>query len=106
MEKKTQALTTLKKDEVMNCSFEEIKSHDLIRTKQKDLRNFKTLKLTYISFFFDWLSFNCCYSYRITISATGLKICVITAGIKKYKSIIKVEFFPSKKIFFTSTTAL
>ena len=26
---------------------------------------------------------------RITSSAIGLKICVITAGIKKYKSIIK-----------------
>ena len=28
-------------------------------------------------------------SIRITISAIGLKICVIAAGIKKYKSIIK-----------------
>ena len=28
-------------------------------------------------------------SMRITSSATGLKICVITSGIKKYMSIIK-----------------
>ena len=33
--------------------------------------------------FFIW------YSIGITNSAVGLKICVITAGIKKYKSIIK-----------------
>ena len=30
-------------------------------------------------------------SIRITSSATGLKICVITSGIKKYMSIIKKE---------------
>ena len=33
--------------------------------------------------FFSW------YSYRISSSAIGLEICVITARIKKYKSIIK-----------------
>ena len=33
--------------------------------------------------FFSWCSLG------ITSSAIGLKICVITAGIKKYKSIIK-----------------
>ena len=33
--------------------------------------------------FFSW------YSYRITSSAIGLKICIVTAGIKKYKSIIQ-----------------
>ena len=30
-----------------------------------------------------------CNSYRNTSSAVGLQICVIAAGIKKYKSIIK-----------------
>ena len=38
--------------------------------------------------FFSWCSL-CIYLAVITSFAIGLKICVITAGMKKYKSIIK-----------------
>ena len=44
-----------------------------------------------------WLCFNFCiapliyFSVGITSSVAGIKICAITVGIKKYKSIIKKE---------------
>ena len=42
------------------------------------------MHFNFCSYFFD------CYSYRNYISSpVGLKICAITAGIKKYKSIKK-----------------
>ena len=43
---------------------------------------------------------------RITSSATGLKICVITAGIKKYKSIIKKKKKKHDKIVLLAKSKL
>ena len=42
----------------------------------------------------------------ITISAIGLKICVITAGIKKYKSIIKKKKNKHDKIVLLAKSQL
>ena len=45
-------------------------------------------------------------SIEITSSAIGLKICVITAAIKKYKSIIKKKKKKHGKIVFQAKTRL
>ena len=55
--------------------------------------------------------FNFCFCFfsrytGITSSAIGLKICAITAGIKKYKSIIKKKKKKSYKIVLLAKTKL
>ena len=65
---------------------------------QKRLHNSKLYwALSYFSFYNYWMYFNSCFCFCVGIpigiisSAIGLKICVIAAGIKKYKSIIKIK---------------
>ena len=84
-------------DETRNCLLEEIKHNDLMSEKYK-----KTCKyLNYVEHLLILASTvtGCvsvssfpllvCVPVGITSSAVGIKICAITAGIKKYKSIIK-----------------
>ena len=87
---------------------EEIKHHELIRKKHrktcKTLNHIEHLLIfpsTYtvcVSIFA--FAFVVAVPTGITSSAIRLKICVITAGIKRYKSIAKVGFFPFKKNYF------
>ena len=51
-------------------------------------------------YFFVW------YSYRITSSTIGLKICAIAAGIKMYKSIIKKKKKKHDKIVLLAKSKL
>ena len=93
-------------DEIGNYFSEEIKNNDFMSEKHtkmcRVLNYFKLIlksKLlqTFSSFGFccQWMcfNFNFCFiswcSYRYWSSAEELKICAITTGIKKYKSIIK-----------------
>ena len=68
--------------------------------------------LTYSSFYSYWMYFHPTFvslvgiSIEITSSAIGLKICVITAAIKKYKSIIKKKKKKHGKIVFLAKTRL
>ena len=84
-------------DETRNYLLEEINLYDLMREKYK-----KTCKyLNYVEhlLILALTSTSCvsvstfaslvCVPVGITSSAVGIKICAITAGIKKYKSIIK-----------------
>ena len=84
-------------DETRNYLIEEInrnelmcKNHKKVCTTLNYLEHFPILASTItgcisISTFFSLVGI----AIRITSSAIGLKICAITAGIKKYKSIIK-----------------
>ena len=84
-------------DETRNYFLEEIKQNELMSRKPKQV----CTTLNYIEHFLILAStITGCIStsdfasligipIRITSSAIGLKICTITAGIKKYKSIIK-----------------
>ena len=45
-------------------------------------------------------------SIRITVSAIGLKICTITAGIKKYRSVINKKKTRHNKILLLAKTKL
>ena len=86
-------------DETRNYLVEEINRSKLISKKHKKactilnyIEHFRILGSTitgcvFISAFASLV----CIPVRITISAIGLKICTITAGIKKYKSIIKTK---------------
>ena len=65
-----------------------------VQKAQKDLHNFTLDRiLSYFRFYNYWIVFNFCFCifswYSNTSSARELKICAITAAIKKYKSIIK-----------------
>ena len=86
-----------KTDETRNYLLDEIKHNNLMREKYKKMckylnyvENFLTLASTVtgcisISAFASLI----CIPVGITSSAVGINICAITAGIKKYKSIIK-----------------
>ena len=86
-----------KTDETRNYHLDEIKHNNLMREKYKKMckylnyvDNFLTLASTVtgcisISAFASLI----CIPVGITSSAVGINICAITAGIKKYKSIIK-----------------
>ena len=84
-------------DKRRNCFWEEIKNNELISKKHK--KSGKTLNyvehlLVLASRFSGNLSISAFVSVfgipaEITSSAVGLKMCIITARIKKYKSIIK-----------------
>ena len=84
-------------DETRNCLIEEINPNELMSKKHKKV----SATLNYIQHFlilvftitgcasiFSFASLNG-IAIGITSSAIGLKICAITAGIKKYESIIK-----------------
>ena len=66
--------------------------------------------LNYTKYFLILVSAKWCVSvlqvYRITISAIGLDICAITAGIKKYKSVIKKKKKKHYKIVLLRKTKL
>ena len=84
-------------DKTRHYLIEEIKQDNLMSKKsQKSLCVFKLhWTLTYFSFFGHWLCFNFVFTSLVVISidiassAVELKICVITAGIKTYNSVIK-----------------
>ena len=62
-------------------------------TKRFDSKLYWTLSSFSLCGYWMYLNFCFCfftwYSYRFMKSAVELKICAITAGIKKYKSIVK-----------------
>ena len=86
-----------KLDEMTNYLIEEINQNKLTSKKHKKVcrvLNYIDHSLTVISTIIGCVSISAFASLvdipiGITSSAIGLKICVITAGIKKYKSIIK-----------------
>ena len=84
-------------DETRNCLIEEINQKELINKKHKKVYgvlNYIDHLLILICTVTGCVSFSSFASLvgipiGITSSAIGSKICVITAGIKKFKSIIK-----------------
>ena len=78
-------------EKTKNCFVEEIQQNELMRKKHKKI----CTTLSYIEHFLilasviiRWTSISAFASLLgigVTISATELKICAITAGIKKYK---------------------
>ena len=84
-------------DETRNYLLEEIKQNDLMSEKYKKTcksLNYVEYSLILVSTVNDCVSISAfaslvCVPVDITISAVGIKICAITAVIKKYKSIIK-----------------
>ena len=93
----SQEFTLKNIEEVTNYLIEEMNQNELMSKKHKNAYRV----LNYIEYLFILIStVTGCVSVsafaslvgipiEITSSAIGLKICVITAGIKKYKSIIK-----------------
>ena len=87
----------IKIDETRNYLLYEIKHNDLIREKYKKTckyLNYVEHLLILFSVVTGWVSISpfaslVCLPVGITSSAVGITICVITAGIKIYKSIIK-----------------
>ena len=82
-------------DETKNYFVEEIEQNELMCKKHKKVcTTLNYIEHSYFSFCSYWMYFNFCFRFfdipvGITSSAKGLKICAITAGIKKYKSLIK-----------------
>ena len=80
-------------DEIRNCFIEEISQSELISNKHKKV--FRVLNcinyLLIVIYAITGCVFISAFSIGITSSAIGLRICAITAGIKKYKSIMKKE---------------
>ena len=84
-------------DETRNYLLDEIKHNDLMSEKYKKTckyLNYVEQVLILVSTVTGCVSISAfaslvCVPFGITSSAVGLKICAITAGIKKYKSIIK-----------------
>ena len=80
-------------DEIRNCFIEEINQNELISNKHKKV--FRVLNyinyLLIVIYAITGCIFISAFSIGITSSAIGLRICAITAGIKKYKSITKKE---------------
>ena len=84
-------------DETINHLLEEVKHNDLMGEKYKNTYKY----LNYVEYFLFLASTNIsydsvsefaslvCVPVCITSSAVGLKICAITVGIKRYKSVIK-----------------
>ena len=97
--KKTQEFRLNNIDEARNYFLEEIEKNEFISRKHKKvcrtlnyIEHFLILAATTIGF----ISISTFASLLgillgITSSAIGLKICAITAGIKKYKSVIKIK---------------
>ena len=86
-----------KKTETRNYLLEEIKHIDLMSEKYKNTckyLNYVEYLLISVSTVTDCVSISAlaslvCVAVGITSSAVGIKIYAITAGIKKYKSVIK-----------------
>ena len=84
-------------DKARNYLLDEIKRNDLMSEKNKKIRrylNYGENLLILSSIITGCVSISAfalliCIPVGITSSAVGIKICAITAGIKKYKSIIK-----------------
>ena len=82
-------------NEIRNYRLDEINHNDLMSEKYKKTCKHSCWTLAYISINSYWLCFNFAFaelvaiSVGITSSAAGMKICAITAEIKKYKTIIK-----------------
>ena len=92
-----QELRLTKKDEITHYSIEKINRNELMSKKHKivcRVLNYIDHLLIAVSTITGCISISAFASLiailvGITSSATGLKICVISPGIKKYKSIIK-----------------
>ena len=95
-----------KVDEIRNYLIEEINQNDLMSKKHKivcRVLNYNDHSIIVISRITGCVSISAFASLvgipiGITSSAIGLKICVITAGIKKYKSIKKKKKKKHEKI--------
>ena len=93
-------------DETRNFLLDEIKHNDLMIEKFKKTckyLNYVEHLLILVSIVTVCVSISAfsslaCSSVGITSSAVGIKICAITAGIKKYKSIIKAQKKKHNKI--------
>ena len=100
--------------ETRNCLIEEIKQNELMSKKHKKV----CTTLHYVEHFRIWASTTTGFvsisafaslfgiPIGITSSATGLTICAITAGIKKYKLIIKKKKNKHEKIVFLAKSKL
>ena len=101
-------------DETKNYLIEEIEESKSMGKKGKKGFYYSKLywTLSYFSvfsywmYFHFWICFFSQYSVAITSSATELKNCAITAGIKKYKSIIKKKKKTHDKIVLLPKTKL
>ena len=101
-------------DETRNYLIEEINQNELMSKKHKKVYRVlnyiehllilisTVTRCVWISTFASLVGF----PIRITSSAIGLKICVITAGIKKYKSIIKKKKKKHDKIMLLEKSKL
>lgn len=92
----SQKLRLIKIDEARNCFIEEIKQNDLNRKGHikvyialKQLNKYLLQFLQSPGMFQFLLLLRYLVPIGIPSSAVGLRICVITTGIDKYKSIIK-----------------
>ena len=113
-ENKCQEFRLKNVDETRNYSIEEINRNELMNKKHKKI----CTTLNYIEHFLTVASpISVCVSIsafaslvgipvEITSSAIGLKICAITAGIKKYKSIIKKKKKKHDKIVLLAKSKL
>ena len=113
-ENKCQEFRLKNVDETRNYSTEEINRNELMNKKHKKI----CTTLNYIEHFLTVASpISVCVSIsafaslvgipvEITSSAIGLKICAITAGIKKYKSIIKKKKKKHDKIVLLAKSKL
>ena len=96
--------------ETRNYLIEEIKQNELMSKKHKKV----CTTLHYIEHFLTTTGFISISAFAsffgipigIMSSATGLTICAITAGIKKYKSIIKKKKNKHEKIVFLAKSKL
>ena len=93
-------------DETRNYFLEEIKQNKLMRRQHKMacttlnyIENFFILASTIIGFIsISTFTFSIGIPIGITSFSIGLKICAITAGIKKYKSVIKKILLAKSKL--------
>ena len=101
-------------DETKNYLIEEIEESKSMGKKRKKGFYYSKLYWTllyfsvfsYWMYFHFWICFFSQYSVAITSSAIELKNCAITAGIKKYKSIIKKKKKTHDKIVLLPKTKL
>ena len=83
-------------DQIRNYYLDEIKHNDLMSEKYRKICKYLNYaeNLLILPGIADWISISAfaslvCIPIGITSSAVGINICAITAGITKYKSIIK-----------------
>ena len=100
-----------KKNEIRNCLIEEINRNELMSKKHKEYVSYIGHSLIVISTITGCISISAFtslvgISIGITSSAIGLKICVITAGVKRYESITKKNKEKNDKIVLLAKSKL